>query len=127
AIEKAEDRLKFRQAMDGIGLESPRSALCKSLDDARAAMDEIGLPLIIRPSFTLGGSGGGIAYNREEFDQIISGGLAASPVHEVLVEESVLGRKEYEMEVVRYRADNSIIVCSNENVDPMGLHTGDSI
>ena len=127
AIEKAEDRLKFREAMDSIGLESPKSRLCKTLDEARTAMGEIGLPLIIRPSFTLGGAGGGIAYNREEFDQIISGGLAASPVHEVLVEESVLGWKEFEMEVVRDRADNCIIVCSIENVDPMGIHTGDSI
>jgi len=127
AIEKAEDRLKFREAMDSIGLESPKSRLCGSLEDARAAMEAIGLPLIIRPSFTLGGAGGGIAYNKEEFDQIIIGGLAASPVHEVLVEESVLGWKEFEMEVVRDRADNCIIVCSIENVDPMGIHTGDSI
>ncbi len=127
AIEKAEDRLKFREAMESIGLESPKSLLCGSLEQARIAMAEIGLPLIIRPSFTLGGVGGGIAYNREEFDQIVSGGLAASPVHELLVEESVLGWKEYEMEVVRDRADNCIIVCSIENVDPMGIHTGDSI
>ncbi len=127
AIEKAEDRLKFREAMESIGLESPKSRLCGSLEEARKAMEEIGLPLIIRPSFTLGGAGGGIAYNREEFDQIVSGGLAASPVHELLVEESVLGWKEYEMEVVRDRADNCIIVCSIENVDPMGIHTGDSI
>jgi carbamoyl-phosphate synthase large subunit len=127
AIEKAEDRLKFREAMDSIGLESPKSRLCKSLDEAQAALEAIGLPLIIRPSFTLGGAGGGIAYNKEEFTQIIVGGLAASPVHEVLVEESVLGWKEFEMEVVRDRADNCIIVCSIENVDPMGIHTGDSI
>jgi len=127
AIEKAEDRLKFREAMDSIGLESPKSRLCKTLEEARAAADEIGLPLIIRPSFTLGGAGGGIAYNKEEFDTIIIGGLSASPVGEVLVEESVLGWKEFEMEVVRDRADNCIIVCSIENVDPMGIHTGDSI
>ena len=127
AIEKAEDRLKFREAMDSIGLESPKSRLCKSMEDAQAALEAIGLPLIIRPSFTLGGAGGGIAYNKEEFTQIIVGGLAASPVHEVLVEESVLGWKEFEMEVVRDRADNCIIVCSIENVDPMGIHTGDSI
>ncbi len=127
AIEKAEDRLKFREAMDSIGLESPKSRLCRTLDEARAAADEIGLPLIIRPSFTLGGAGGGIAYNKEEFDTIIIGGLSASPVGEVLVEESVLGWKEFEMEVVRDRADNCIIVCSIENVDPMGIHTGDSI
>ena len=127
AIEKAEDRLKFRQAMDKIGLESPRSAIAHSLDDAMAALDHVGLPAIIRPSFTLGGTGGGIAYNREEFIEIVNGGLDASPTDEVLIEESVLGWKEYEMEVVRDRADNAIIICSIENVDPMGIHTGDSI
>ncbi|MFP6733294.1 MAG: carbamoyl-phosphate synthase large subunit [Rhodospirillales bacterium] len=127
AIAKAEDRLKFRQAMDAIGLESPRSRLVTNMDEARTAMGEIGLPMIIRPSFTLGGAGGGVAYNRDEYEQIVAGGLAASPVGEVLVEESVLGWKEFEMEVVRDRADNCIIVCSIENVDPMGIHTGDSI
>jgi carbamoyl-phosphate synthase large subunit len=127
AIEKAEDRLKFREAMDDIGLESPKSAIAHSLEEGLAALDMVGLPAIIRPSFTLGGTGGGIAYNREEFTKIVSGGLAASPVHEVLVEESVLGWKEYEMEVVRDRADNAIIICSIENIDPMGTHTGDSI
>jgi carbamoyl-phosphate synthase large subunit len=127
AIEKAEDRLKFREAMDRIGLESPRSAIAHSLDDALAALDHVGLPAIIRPSFTLGGTGGGIAYNRDEFVQIVAGGLEASPTTEVLIEESVLGWKEYEMEVVRDRADNAIIICSIENVDPMGVHTGDSI
>jgi carbamoyl-phosphate synthase large subunit len=127
AIEMAEDRLKFRQAMDRIGLESPRSAIAHGLDDAMAALDEIGLPAIIRPSFTLGGTGGGIAYNRDEFFEIVRGGLEASPTTEVLIEESVLGWKEYEMEVVRDRADNAIIICSIENVDPMGIHTGDSI
>ena len=127
AIEKAEDRLKFREAMDSIGLESPKSRLCKSIEDARAALDEIGLPLIMRPSFTLGGRGGGIAYNKAEFEEIMIRGLAASPVGEVLVEESVLGWKEFEMEVVRDKADNCIIICSIENVDPMGIHTGDSI
>ncbi len=127
AIEKAEDRLKFREAMDSIGLESPRSAIAHSLDEALAALDQVGLPAIIRPSFTLGGTGGGIAYNREEFTRIVLGGLDASPTTEVLIEESVLGWKEYEMEVVRDRADNAIIVCSIENVDPMGTHTGDSI
>ncbi|MBT3361644.1 MAG: carbamoyl-phosphate synthase large subunit [Rhodospirillales bacterium] len=126
-IDKAEDRLKFRQAMDSIGLESPKSALIHEMSEARAAMDDIGLPLIIRPSFTLGGEGGGIAYNREEFEHIVARGLAKSPVGEVLVEESVLGWKEYEMEVVRDSADNCIIVCSIENLDPMGVHTGDSI
>ena len=127
AIEKAEDRLKFRDAMSKIGLESPVSRLCKTMPEARDAADEIGLPLIIRPSFTMGGTGGGIAYNRAEFEKIVATGIAESPVGEVLVEESVLGWKEYEMEVVRDRLDNCIIVCSIENVDPMGIHTGDSI
>src|SRR5438445_2604634 len=127
AIEMAEDRLKFREAMERIGLESPRSAIAHSLEDAVEALDHVGLPAIIRPSFTLGGTGGGIAYNRDEFVQIVSGGLEASPTSEVLIEESVLGWKEYEMEVVRDRADNAIIICSIENVDPMGVHTGDSI
>ena len=126
-IAKAEDRLLFRDAMDKIGLESPRSKLVHSLVEAREALDEVGLPAIIRPSFTLAGTGGGIAYNKEEFESIVAGGLSASPVHEVLVEESVLGWKEFEMEVVRDRADNCIIICSIENVDPMGVHTGDSI
>ena len=127
AISKAEDRLKFRDAMGAIGLDCPRSMLVASMADAAKALDEIGLPLIIRPSFTLGGIGGGIAYNRPEYEQIVASGLAASPVHEVLVEESVLGWKEVEMEVVRDGADNCIIICSIENVDPMGVHTGDSI
>jgi carbamoyl-phosphate synthase large subunit len=127
AIEKAEDRLKFREAMDKIGLESPRSAISHSLDEALAALETVGLPAIIRPSFTLGGTGGGIAYNREEFERIVLGGLDASPTTEVLIEESVLGWKEYEMEVVRDRNDNAIIICSIENIDPMGVHTGDSI
>jgi len=126
-IAKAEDRLLFRDAMDAIGLESPRSKVVRSIAEAREAMALVGLPAIIRPSFTLAGTGGGIAYNAEEFEQIVSGGLAASPVHEVLVEESVLGWKEYEMEVVRDKADNCIIICSIENVDPMGIHTGDSV
>lgn len=127
AIEKAEDRLKFRDAMDAIGLESPRSAIAHTLDEAMQALEEVGLPAIIRPSFTLGGTGGGIAYNRDEFQKIVLGGLDASPTNEVLIEESVLGWKEYEMEVVRDRADNAIIICSIENIDPMGTHTGDSI
>jgi carbamoyl-phosphate synthase large subunit len=127
AIEKAEDRLQFRDAMSKIGLESPRSRIAHSLDEALLGLDEVGLPAIIRPSFTLGGTGGGIAYNREEFVAIVSGGLEASPTSEVLIEESVLGWKEYEMEVVRDRADNAIIICSIENIDPMGIHTGDSI
>ena len=126
-IDRAEDRLKFRDAMTEIGLESPRSAIAHTLEEARAALAEVGLPAVIRPSFTLGGTGGGIAYNREEFERIVASGLEASPTTEVLVEESVLGWKEYEMEVVRDAADNCIIVCAIENVDPMGIHTGDSI
>ncbi len=126
-IERAEDRLKFRNAMAAIGIESPRSAIAHSLPEARAALAGVGLPAVIRPSFTLGGTGGGIAYNREEFEQIVAGGLDASPTNEVLIEESVLGWKEFEMEVVRDHADNCIIVCSIENVDPMGVHTGDSV
>ncbi|MGH7037537.1 MAG: carbamoyl-phosphate synthase large subunit, partial [Stellaceae bacterium] len=127
AIQKAEDRQLFRLAMDRIGLESPRSRLARSLEEALLALAETGLPAILRPSFTLGGTGGGIAYNGEEFEEIVRGALRASPSHEVLVEESVLGWKEYEMEVVRDRADNCIIVCSIENIDPMGVHTGDSV
>ena len=127
AIAKAEDRLQFREAMARIGLESPKSALVGSQKEARAALDKIGLPVIIRPSYTLGGTGGGVAYNRSEFRDIVGRGLRASPVSQVLIEESVLGWKEFEMEVVRDRADNCIIVCSIENLDPMGIHTGDSI
>ncbi len=126
-IAKAEDRLLFRQAMDRIGLESPRSRLVESRAEAEAALDVVGLPAIIRPSFTLGGAGGGIAYNLNEYEEIVRNGLRLSPVHQVLVEESVLGWKEFEMEVVRDNADNCIIICSIENVDPMGVHTGDSI
>ncbi len=126
-IDRAEDRLKFRDAMAEIGIESPRSSIARSLEEARAALANTGLPAVIRPSFTLGGTGGGIAYNREEFEQIVSGGLEASPTTEVLIEESIVGWKEFEMEVVRDRADNCIIVCSIENVDPMGIHTGDSV
>ena len=127
AIAKAEDRLLFRDAMEKIGLESPRSMLVTSMAEGKAALDHVGLPAIIRPSFTLGGTGGGIAYNIDEYEQILGSGLRASPVGSVLVEESVLGWKEYEMEVVRDRADNCIIICSIENVDPMGVHTGDSV
>ncbi len=127
AIEKAEDRDKFREAMTRIGLESPRSEIVHSMADAYKALDIIGLPAIIRPSFTLGGTGGGIAYNKEEYLHIVETGLDASPTTEVLVEESVLGWKEFEMEVVRDKADNCIIICSIENIDPMGVHTGDSI
>ncbi|GAA0733159.1 carbamoyl-phosphate synthase large subunit [Sphingomonas sp. ABOLD] len=127
AIDKAEDRLKFKDAMTKIGLESARSAIAHSEAEALTALDYVGLPAIIRPSFTMGGSGGGIAYNREEFIAIVRSGLDLSPTTEVLIEESLLGWKEYEMEVVRDRNDNAIIVCSIENIDPMGTHTGDSI
>jgi carbamoyl-phosphate synthase large subunit len=126
-IDRAEDRLKFRDAMSEIGIESPKSRIAHTMEEARAALVEIGLPAVIRPSFTLGGTGGGIAYNREEFERIVAGGLDASPTSEVLVEESVLGWKEFEMEVVRDSKDNCIIVCAIENVDPMGIHTGDSV
>ena len=126
-IAKAEDRQLFREAMAKIGLASPRARAVKSLAEARDALPDIHLPAIIRPSFTLGGTGGGIAYNRDEFEEIVLGGLRASPVDEVLIEQSVLGWKEFEMEVVRDHADNCIIVCSIENVDPMGIHTGDSV
>ncbi len=127
AIDMAEDRERFREAMTRIGLDTPRSHHVKTLSMALAALEDIGLPAIIRPSFTLGGTGGGIAYNEAEFIDIVKGGIDASPTSEVLIEESVLGWKEYEMEVVRDRADNCIIVCSIENIDPMGVHTGDSI
>ncbi len=127
AIDMAEDRELFRNAMREIGLECPRSRIAHSMEEALAIQSEIGFPCVIRPSFTLGGTGGGIAYNREEFEQIVSGGLSASPTSEVLLEESVLGWKEFEMEVVRDRNDNCIIVCAIENLDPMGVHTGDSI
>ncbi len=140
AIEKAEDRKLFREAMDRIGLENPRAAIIaaprkpdKSFDYAEGlrlameAMKEVGLPAIIRPAFTLGGTGGGIAYNIEEYERICRSGLKASPAGQILIDESLLGWKEFEMEVVRDKADNCIIVCSIENVDPMGVHTGDSI
>ncbi len=127
AIDKAEDRERFREAMKKIGLETPRSHQIKTLTQALQVLDDIGLPAIIRPSFTLGGTGGGIAYNKAEFIDIVERGIDASPTSEVLIEESVLGWKEYEMEVVRDRKDNCIIICSIENVDPMGVHTGDSI
>ncbi|MEL0112163.1 MAG: carbamoyl-phosphate synthase large subunit, partial [Rickettsiales bacterium] len=126
-IAKAEDRQLFREAMEGIGLECPRSHLIHNMEEAKEALKEIGLPAILRPSYTLGGTGGGIAYNREGFLEIAESGLHASPTSEVLVEESVLGWKEFEMEVVRDSADNCIIICSIENIDPMGIHTGDSI
>ncbi|MEW7976351.1 MAG: carbamoyl-phosphate synthase large subunit [Candidatus Sedimenticola endophacoides] len=127
AIDKAEDRDLFRQAMRKIGLDMPRSAIAHSMEEAHQVQAQIGFPTIIRPSFTMGGSGGGIAYNREEFEEICTRGLDLSPTRELLIEESILGWKEYEMEVVRDHLDNCIIICSIENLDPMGIHTGDSI
>jgi len=127
AIDMAEDREKFKQAMTRIGLASARSAIAHSMEEALQVQQVMGFPTIIRPSFTMGGSGGGIAYNREEFMEICERGLEASPTKELLIEESLLGWKEYEMEVVRDRNDNCIIICSIENLDPMGVHTGDSI
>ena len=127
AIKVAENRLLFKQAMDEAGLEMPRGGFAKSWDEAKELVAQTGYPAIIRPSFTLGGTGGGIAYNPEEFEEIIRGGLAASPIHEVLIEESILGWKEFELEVMRDLADNVVIICSIENFDPMGVHTGDSI
>lgn len=127
AIEMAEDRKLFREAMDRIGIENPRATIAESLEDCMAALDDIGLPAIIRPAFTLGGTGGGVAYNREDFIHFCTTGLDASPVTQILIDESLLGWKEFEMEVVRDTADNAIIVCAIENIDPMGVHTGDSI
>src|SRR6188474_356418 len=127
AIKVAENRLLFKQAMDEAGLEMPRGGFAKSWEEAKTIVAQTGYPAIIRPSFTLGGTGGGIAYNPEEFEEIIRGGLAASPIHEVLIEESILGWKEYELEVMRDLNDNVVIICSIENFDPMGVHTGDSI
>ena len=127
SINKAEDRELFKKSMNKIGLDSAKAKIAKNLDEANLALNFVGLPAIIRPSFTLGGEGGGIAYNKEEFIEIVSNGLKLSPNTEVLIEESLLGWKEYEMEVVRDHSDNCIIICSIENVDPMGVHTGDSI
>ena len=127
AIDKAEDRQLFDQAMKNIGLETPRSGIAHNMAEARAVLAEVGFPCIIRPSFTMGGTGGGIAYNREEFEEICFRGLDLSPTSELLIDESLIGWKEYEMEVVRDRKDNCIIVCAIENFDPMGVHTGDSI
>ena len=134
AIEKAEDRLKFKDAMTSIGLDSAKSGIAHTLEEAWAVQKRItaeiggsGFPMVIRPSFTLGGTGGGIAYNPEEFEEICKRGIDLSPTNELLIEESLIGWKEFEMEVVRDRADNCIIVCSIENLDPMGIHTGDSI
>ncbi len=127
SIAKAEDRKLFAEAMEKIGLENPKSAIATTLDEAWAAFDTLGLPAIIRPAFTLGGTGGGVAYNKEDYERICLSGLDASPMSQILIDESLLGWKEYEMEVVRDKADNAIIVCAIENVDPMGVHTGDSI
>lgn len=127
AIERGEDRKQFNEAMAEIGLEVARSGYAYSLEDALSLADSLGYPLVIRPSFTLGGAGGGIAHNQEELELIVSQGLDLSPVSEVLVEESIEGWKEYEMEVMRDKAGNGIIICSIENFDPMGVHTGDSI
>src|SRR6186713_1975103 len=127
AIKVAEDRLLFRDAMKEIGVEVPRSGVAKSLEEALVLVEDTGFPAIIRPSFTLGGVGGGIAYNIEEFREIAGRGIDLSPVHEILLEESVIGWKEYELEVMRDKGDNFVVICSIENVDPMGVHTGDSI
>ncbi|MBA3640863.1 MAG: carbamoyl-phosphate synthase large subunit, partial [Acidobacteria bacterium] len=127
AIKLAEDRLLFRDAMREIGADVPHSIYCRSLDDALTAVEDIGFPAIIRPSFTMGGVGGGIAYNIEEFRELVGRGIDMSPVHEILLEESIIGWKEFELEVMRDRADNFVVICSIENVDPMGVHTGDSI
>ncbi len=127
AIEMAEDRKLFREAMDRLGIENPRATIAESMEECMAALESVGLPAIIRPAFTMGGTGGGIAYNREDYEAICASGLDASPVNQILIDESLLGWKEYEMEVVRDKADNAIIICSIENVDPMGVHTGDSI
>ena len=127
AVEVAEDRQLFKEAMTEIGLQSAQSRVVRNLTEAQEFLGEVGLPAIIRPSFTLGGSGGGIAFNTEEFETVVARGLETSPVHEVLIEKSLLGWKEYELEVMRDLADNVVIICSIENFDPMGVHTGDSI
>ena len=127
AIEMAEDRKLFREAMDRLGIENPKATIANNMDECMAAIDFVGLPAIIRPAYTLGGTGGGVAYNRDDYIHYCKSGLDASPVSQILIDESLLGWKEFEMEVVRDRADNAIIVCSIENVDPMGVHTGDSI
>ncbi|MEO3416571.1 carbamoyl-phosphate synthase large subunit [Roseovarius sp. CAU 1744] len=127
AIEMAEDRKLFREAMDRLGIENPKATIANTMEECMAALEDIGLPAIIRPAFTLGGTGGGVAYNRDDYEHFCKSGLDASPVNQILIDESLLGWKEYEMEVVRDKADNAIIVCSIENVDPMGVHTGDSI
>ncbi|MDE0113226.1 MAG: carbamoyl-phosphate synthase large subunit, partial [Albidovulum sp.] len=127
AIERAEDRKLFRDAMDRIGIESPRSVIANTMKQARSALDTVGMPAIIRPAFTLGGTGGGVAYNLDDYERLCKTGIDASPISQILIDESLLGWKEFEMEVIRDSADNAIIVCSIENVDPMGVHTGDSV
>ncbi|NLY94792.1 MAG: carbamoyl phosphate synthase large subunit, partial [Myxococcales bacterium] len=127
AIRKGEERELFKAAMEKIGLECPRAVVARTLEEAEVAVEKIGFPLILRPSLTMGGSGGGVAYNREEFDRAIRWAFAQSPVHECLIEESLLGWKEYELEVIRDSADNFAVICTIENLDPMGVHTGDSI
>ena len=127
AIEKAEDRELFKKAMDEIGIDTAQGGFVHTWEEANALLDSMQFPIIIRPSFTLGGTGGSVAYNFEEFQQLVENGLNASPITEVLIEESLLGWKEYELEVIRDNADNAIIVCSIENIDPMGVHTGDSV
>lgn len=127
AIDKAEDRERFKEAMDAVGIETAHGGFVHSWVEAEASLDDMQFPIIIRPSFTMGGTGGSVAYNYEEFQELIENGLSASPTTEVLIEESLLGWKEFEMEVVRDNADNAIIICSIENIDPMGVHTGDSV
>src|SRR5699024_1832214 len=127
AIRKAEERELFKDAMDRIGLESAKAGVARTVEDAHRIADEIGFPLILRPSLTMGGSGGGAVYNRGELDQAIRWAFQCSPVHECLIEESLLGWKEYELEVIRDCADNYAVICTIENFDPMGVHTGDSI
>ena len=127
AIESAENREKFKEKMDAAGVPTAKGGFVNTLEEAQSIIDDIGFPVIIRPSFTLGGTGGSIAYNAEEYAELVQNGLSSSPINEVLIEESLIGWKEFEMEVVRDSADNAVIVCSIENVDPMGVHTGDSI
>ncbi|HDD45216.1 MAG TPA: ATP-grasp domain-containing protein, partial [Candidatus Desulfofervidus auxilii] len=126
-IKKAEDRELFREAMKRIGLKVPKSGIARNMEEVRKIAQEIGFPIIVRPSFTLGGTGGGVAYNKEDLEVLAEAGLSASMIHEIMLEESVLGWKEYELEVMRDKNDNVVIVCSIENFDPMGIHTGDSI
>ncbi|HEY3259521.1 MAG TPA: carbamoyl phosphate synthase large subunit, partial [Pseudonocardiaceae bacterium] len=127
AIRRGEDRQRFKQIVRDVGGDVPRSAVCRDLAEVRAAVAELGLPVVIRPSFTMGGLGSGVAHTDGDLERLAGAGLAASPVHEVLIEESVLGWKEYELELMRDRRDNVVVVCSIENVDPMGVHTGDSV